>query len=243
MPRTSRLVAVAVALAAILLGWGASVDRQDTLPPAPADTTAAPTPDPGGAAATEGIATDALAGLAVKGRAPKTGYSREQFGQSWRDVDRNGCDQRNDALRRDLTEVTVKPGTHGCVVDAGILVSPYSGATVPFTRGRTSSAEVPIDHVVALSDAWQKGAQQWTPAKRETFANDLLELWATDRWTNSSKGDSDAASWLPPLKAVRCEYVARQIAVKAAYGLWVTRAEHDAIGRVLDRCPAQRIPS
>lgn len=190
----------------------------------------------------DGSAMDVLARLEVKGRAPKTGYARQQFGQSWRDLDRNGCDQRNDVLRRDLTSVTTKPGTHGCVVLTGVLTSPYSGDQVPFTRGSDTSRQVPIDHVVAMSDAWQKGAQQWSAAQREAFANDFLVLRATDVGTNSAKSDKDAASWLPPLKSSRCDFVAHQIAIKSAYALWVTQAEHDAMARVLSACPDQGLP-
>lgn len=190
---------------------------------------------------TSGTAKSRLARLETKGRAPKTGYSREKFGQAWRDLDRNGCDQRNDVLRRDLRNVKIKPGTYGCVVLRGTLTSLYSGRKVKFVRG-PSSYLVPIDHVVALSDAWQKGARRWSTAKRERFANDFLELRATDLFSNSSKGDSDAASWLPPRKSHRCRYVARQIAIKYTYGLWVTRAERDAMARVLIRCPARNLP-
>jgi len=182
-----------------------------------------------------GTARRTLARLDVKGRASKSGYSREKFGQAWRDLDRNGCDQRNDVLRRDLRRVRFKPGTYGCVVLRGTLISLYSGRKVRFVRG-PSSYQVPIDHVVALSDAWQKGAHRWSTAKRERFANDFLELRATDLHSNASKGDSDAASWLPPRKAHRCRYVARQIAVKSKYGLWVTKAEREAMLRVLSGC-------
>jgi hypothetical protein len=101
---------------------------------------------------------------------------------------------------------------------------------------------VQIDHVVAVSDAWQKGAQQWSPSKRVQFYNDPLNLLAVDGPTNSAKGDSDAASWLPPQKAYRCAYVARQVAVKSKYGLWVTSAEKTAIATVLSGCPTQQLP-
>ena len=100
-----------------------------------------------------------------------------------------------------------------------------------------------IDHVVALSDAWQKGAQQWTPARRLAFANDPLNLLAVDGALNAQKCDGDAATWLPPAKGFRCAYVARQVAVKAKYGAWVTQAEHDAIARVLAACPAEPLPT
>jgi hypothetical protein len=179
----------------------------------------------------------------VAGRAPKTGYDRARFGPAWADVDRNGCDTRNDVLRRDLTRYTLKAGTHGCLVLKGTLHDPYTGRTIAFVRGQTTSIAVQIDHVVALSDAWQKGAQGWTTAKRTAFANDSLNLLAVDGPTNGSKGDGDAATWLPPVKSYRCAYVARQVAVKRSYGLWMTRAEKDAVARVLSACPSQKLPS
>lgn len=235
MSRDRRNLALLVAAVALLaFGWTSS--NNDESP-----TVARHSPSPGQVQSAD-LAADALAGLEIKGRAPKTGYAREQFGQSWRDTDRNGCDQRNDVLRRDLSAVVIEPGTRGCVVITGVLTSPYSGQDVPFTRGSSTSRQVPIDHVVALSDAWQKGAQQWTAARREEFANDFLELRATDVQTNSSKSDKDAASWLPPLKSSRCDFIAHQIAVKAKYALWVTQAEHDTMARILSGCPGQRLP-
>ena len=93
-----------------------------------------------------------------------------------------------------------------------------------------------IDHVVALSDAWQTGAQQWDEFKRRNFANDPLELQSTVGWVNQEKGDGDAATWLPPNTAYRCAYVTRIVDIKAAYSLWVTPAEHDAIAGVLGGC-------
>ncbi len=180
----------------------------------------------------------ALDGLAVKGRAPKTGYSRSQFGDAWSDDawvanGHNGCDTRNDMLREQLTDVAIKPGTRGCVVLTGILHDPYTGESVDFQRGSGTSERVQIDHVVALSDAWQTGAQQLDEVTRRNFANDPRNLQATLGWVNQQKGDSDAASWLPPNTAYRCAYVSRIVDVKAAYGLWVTPAERDAIAQVL----------
>ena len=179
-----------------------------------------------------------LDALTVKGRAPKTGYSREEFGNGWVDTDHNGCDTRDDVLARDLTDVTFEPGTQDCVVLTGTLHDPYGGSTISFTRGQGTSEAVQIDHVVPLSDAWQKGAQSWDAAKRVEFANDPRELLAVDGPTNSSKGDGDAATWLPPDRGYRCTYVQRQVEVKAAYGLWVTPAERDAMAAVLADCPA-----
>ena len=169
--------------------------------------------------------------LDVKGRAPKTGYDRDLFG--WRDdVDRNGCDTRNDVLRRDLADITLQPG--GCVVLAGSLTSDYTGDTFDFVRG--SGNNIDIDHVVALSNAWQTGAQELSYSERIDLGNDPVNLLAVESSVNRSKGDGDAATWLPPRKSYRCEYVARQIQVKHDYDLWVTPPEFDAMEGLLLDC-------
>nr|WP_206024976.1 DUF1524 domain-containing protein [Rhodococcus sp. 14C212] len=206
--------------------------------PAPA---ASPTPVPADASATPALTT--LATLPIKGRAPKTGYDRELFGPAWSDdvdVDggHNGCDTRNDILRRDLVDITYKTATRDCVVLFGTLHDAYTGTTIEFRRGQDTSADVQIDHVVALSDAWQKGAQQLDQQTRANFANDPRNLQAVDGDANQQKGDGDAATWLPPNRSYRCTYVARQIEVKALYRLWVTQAEYDAMVRVLTECGA-----
>lgn len=198
--------------------------------------------------AATGKAGAALATLPVKGRAPMTGYTREQFGQAWSDdvsvaLGHNGCDTRNDILRRDLRNTTLKAGTNGCVVLTGSFTEPYSGQPVTFTRGASTSSLVQIDHVVALADAWQSGAQQWNADTRRDYANDPLVLLAADGHLNMQKGASNAASWLPPNKSFRCPYVARQVAIKAKYHLWVTAPERDAIARVLSTCPGQPLPT
>ena len=194
------------------------------------------------AQATGEKASVVLETLAVKGRAPKTGYTRDQFGASWADVDRNGCDTRNDILTRDLTNIVYKEEAKQCTVLTGTLLDPYSGEKISFTRGTATSTEIQIDHVVALSDAWQKGAQKLSLQTRTALANDPLNLMAVKGKLNSQKGAGDAATWLPPLKSYRCSYVARQIAVKAKYGLWVTIAEKKAISGILEKCPDQLLP-
>jgi hypothetical protein len=187
-------------------------------------------------------ATDALTvlnNLEVKGRAPKTGYARSQF-PHWSDPDRNGCDARNDTLKRDLTNITFKEGTRECKVIAGQLLDPFSGKVITFSADKVV---VDIDHVVALSNAWQTGAAYFDKNKRSQIANDPLNLLAVDAKLNRKKGDGDAATWLPPYKAFRCEYVARQVAVKAKYGLWVTQPEKAAIGKILSTCVGQKLPA
>ena len=186
----------------------------------------------------EELAVSVLAKIEVKGRAPKTGYARSEFGNGW--ASWRNCDTRQRILDRDLTNT--KLGDDGCTVVSGDLNDPYSGEVINFIRGSGTSSLVQIDHVVALSDAWQKGAQNLTSQQREAMANDDLELIAVSGTANQQKSDGDAATWLPANKAFRCQYVARQIAVKIKYSLWMTQAERDAIARVLETCPEQRLP-
>jgi hypothetical protein len=223
-----------------------------TAPTTAPPTTAAPTTTaPATTTAESPASTTALSGLAslpVKGRAPLTGYSRTEFGPAWTDDvtvadGHNGCDTRDDILRRDLTDVVIRPGTSGCTVASGVLHDPYTNTVINFTRGIGTSAAVQIDHVVALGDAWQTGAQQLSMAVRTDMANDPLELLAVDGPANEQKGDADAASWLPPNTSFRCSYVAIQVAVKMKYHLWVIPAERAAIAQVLATCPTQPLPS
>jgi hypothetical protein len=264
-PRKKRwpwIAGSAVALVAVVTALGAAGSTEEekstnaaATSSAPATTTVlAPPPSATPAPAAKPVvqvstapaanaALTTLNSLAVKGRAPKTGYDRVLFGQTWTDnvtVDggRNGCDTRNDILRRDLVNIVVKPGSKGCAVESGTLNDPYTAATIQFVRGQDTSTAVQIDHVVALSNAWQTGAQQLTPEKRADFANDPRNLQATDGPTNQQKSDGDAATWLPSNKSYRCTYVTRQVEVKAAYALWVTQPEKDAITRVLADCGA-----
>jgi hypothetical protein len=190
---------------------------------------------PPAAASGAAAAQAELATIEIKGRAPKTGYNREQFGQTWADVDRNGCDTRNDELKEALTDVVFKAGSD-CVVVAGTLNDPYTGKTIEFVRGEKTSSAVQIDHLVPLSEAWQKGAQQWDEKTRTAFANDPINLRAVDGPSNAAKGDSDLATWMPANRAHWCTYVSEIIHVKAKYGVWMTPAEHAKAGEILAGC-------
>jgi hypothetical protein len=172
-----------------------------------------------------------LSNIEVKGRAPKTGYERAAFGNGWDEVD--GCSVRNTILQRDLTGIRM---VDACVVESGLLQDPYTGSEIQFNRGADTSDDVQIDHVVALSNAWQTGAQQLSYENRIRFANDPLNLLAVSGQANQQKSDSDAATWLPSNKTFRCTYVTRQAAVKNKYDLWMTEAEFQAVERILQTC-------
>ncbi|MBQ3410157.1 HNH endonuclease [Candidatus Saccharibacteria bacterium] len=181
------------------------------------------------------LATDILAKLEIKGRAPKTGYQRTEFYNGWPTID--GCSLRQRIIKRDFGDSAVLDPTSSCNVIAGEYDEPYTGQHQVFTQREDISKNVQIDHVVALSDAWQKGAQYKTQDERYQIATDPLNLIAVDGSANQQKSDGDAATWLPSNKKFRCAYVARQVSVKYKYALWVTQAEHDAIAKILEQCP------
>ena len=190
----------------------------------------------------EGSALAVLDTLTVRDSATDDGYDREgDFGSAWQDADDNGCDTRNDMLQRDLEGIELTAGDT-CEVASGTLDDPYTGETIDFERGERSG-EVQIDHVVALMNAWTTGAAEWERDKRVQIANDPLNLVASDGPANMGKGARDASEWLPENQAYRCEYVARQIAVKAKYELWVTPTERDSMEDVLTSCPAEPLPT
>jgi Protein of unknown function (DUF1524) len=180
-----------------------------------------------------------LAALPVKGWDRQTDFSRYRFGEPWSDdvnveFGHNGCNTRDDMLRRDLTRLAVRPGT--CYAQNGVLIDPYTGESIAFVRGPESSEAVQIDHVVSLSDAWYKGARDWDEQRRRDFANDPHNLLAVGAKANFDKAFRDANAWLPPNAAFRCDFVARQVAVKTDYRLWVSANEKRAMAAVLDDC-------
>lgn len=192
----------------------------------------------GSTAQDEDVDADALAGassdldaLTIAELDHGDDYDRDLFGQRWADIDRNGCDQRNDALRAGAVDVTTKPGTHGCVVLEATIQDPYTGTTIDFVKGENT---VDIDHVVPLSRAWQQGASSWPEERREEFANTSGNLLAVDASANRSKGDRGPEEWMPD--AGRCGYVIQWIDVKTEFELSVSAEEKSALEDELDEC-------
>jgi hypothetical protein len=228
------LIAVVLALTGCTFEWQLEGPAEPTLTSVGQGDVPAGTLDPAAAAT-------ALAGLRVAEKTSLDGYERGcgegegcVFGPAWADVDRNGCDQRNDVLHRDLTAVEVREGTQGCVVVAGVLDDPYTGRTVPFEKA--DATEVPIDHVVPLAAAWVQGADAWSDDQRQAFANDLANLRATTRSENSAKGDSTADEWVPSDPSYGCSYATVVVTVKTTYALAVTPAESEALRSLLATC-------
>lgn len=250
-------------IALLVLAWlFSSCDNSST--PEPQPTTSATSPSPTRTTPTVTPTSDAASpspeapspsveanssqalrvaqGLQVRGRAPDTDYSREAFGSAWRDVDRNGCDTRNDILQRDFATTILKPGTGDCKVIGGTWTDPYSNESYTFDEAPSGAQ---IDHVVSLKNAWQMGADQWSEDLRVKFANDPLNLRVTIASLNQQKSDSNAASWLPPYKPGRCNFIATQVAVKAKWNLYVTESEKEVFVAILSKseCQETKLPN
>lgn len=183
-----------------------------------------------------GTALAALDTLTVRDFGSNGDYKRALFGEAWDDVDKNGCDTRNDILARDIAGAKIDSK---CLVQTGSFNDPYTGKVIAFDRSKGGGGGVDIDHIIPLSLAWKTGASEWDASKRLSFANDPLNLLASDSSENRKKGDKDASQYLPPNTSFHCEYVARQVTVRAKYGTWVTPAEKKAIYTVLQTCPTQ----
>jgi Protein of unknown function (DUF1524) len=224
------LAALIILAIAAAVGWQYFRDTRSPQPDAGPSPTA--TPNYGGA-------RQQMEALPVHGWDRLSDFQRFRFGEAWSDdvnveFGHNGCNTRDDILRRDLADLQVRPGT--CFAQSGVLHDPYTGATIDFVRGPDTSSTVQIDHLVSLADAWYKGARLWDDQRRRDFANDPRNLLAVGGKINFDKAFRDVGSWLPPDAAFRCAFVARVVAVKTVYQLWVSGNEKDALRRVLRDC-------
>ena len=234
--RTRRIIFITIALAVVAL-WlviSSGSYEQEIVQENP-ETSSDQEEIQGSDESVDNLAITVLEKLEIKGRAPKTGYNRsEEFYKNWPNI--NGCSLRQIIIKREFGE-SAQLAENGCDVISGTFTEPYTGSQITLYQKSDFSHKIQIDHVVALSDAWQKGAQNKSKEERYAMATDPLNLIAVDSVANKQKSDGDAATWLPPNKAFRCQYVARQVSVKFKYKLWVTQAEHDAILNVLKNCP------
>lgn len=186
------------------------------------------------------LALNALNSLEVKNQDSGEDYDRGEFLSSWGKWV-TGCNVRQKILNRDIQKAT--HASNGCTVTGGELDDPYSGEVIELRNKSAVTHKVQIDHVVALSNAWRTGAQHLSESERNQLANDDLELIAVSSQANQDKSDGDASEWLPENTAFHCEYIARQIAVKVKYHLWVTISEKNAMVGVLRTCPEQKLPA
>jgi hypothetical protein len=234
---TARKAAAAILLCAALASCDSAGNPILSEPSSSVSASAPPT-SPQLTRAAVNAATTALATIPVRpipGRDPS--YKREAFGDAWSDAGvgiasaRNGCDTRNDILRRDARPGTArfKPGTRDCKVTGGTWISPYTGATIKTTT------VIDIDHIVPLARAWSAGAKSWPPQTRLNFANDPDNLVATDRKSNRSKSDLGPSAWRPP-KPFQCAYAVSYIRATKKYALPLTSSDVAALRNMLSTC-------
>ncbi|MEU6717524.1 HNH endonuclease family protein [Nonomuraea sp. NPDC046802] len=173
------------------------------------------------------IAVKQLAELQVAAPRPMTGYSRARF-PHWIQQG-NSCDTREVVLARDGVDVT---RDEACRAVSGMWHSEYDG------RDFTSAAQLDIDHMVPLAQAWRSGADTWTDAQRRQFANDLEgpQLIAVSAASNRSKGDQSPDQWRPPLRSYWCVYSRAWVDVKSHYELTITEPERNALSEMLATC-------
>ncbi|MFE4216894.1 HNH endonuclease family protein [Streptomyces sp. NPDC056844] len=168
-----------------------------------------------------------LSQLTVSAEGSSSGYSRDKF-PHW--ITQSGaCNTREVVLKRDGTGVVQDSA---CAATSGTWYSEYDGATW------TAAADLDIDHMVPLAEAWRSGASGWTTAQRQSFANDLTrpQLIAVTDNVNQSKSDQDPGEWLPSRAAYRCTYARAWVHVKHYYGLSVDTTEKSALQSVLNGC-------
>jgi hypothetical protein len=175
----------------------------------------------------EATARAQLAALTVSAPHPMTGYSRKKF-PHWHSVS-GACNTRETVLKRDGTGVETNAS---CYPTAGRWYSVYDRAWFD------APADVSIDHVVALANAWRSGADRWTNAEREAFANDLdsAQLVVASVDSNTRKGDQSPDQWKPANTGHWCLYARGWIDVKHGWKLNITAAEKAALASMLDRC-------
>ena len=168
------------------------------------------------------------------------GYDRTgDFGAAWK-TKIDGCDTRNRILQRDF--VTFETQADGCTVVTGVFDDPYSGETMDFQRtnypnkGDGDSGAIQIDHIVPLKAGWDGGASKWTQELREQFANDPMNLWASEGRLNGSKGEKLMGQWQPPNAAFQCEYAAKMVWVLDTYDVAVLPADQDHLVSTLEGC-------
>ncbi|MBI2706277.1 MAG: HNH endonuclease [Actinobacteria bacterium] len=175
---------------------------------------------------TAAVTREALARLTTDDQPRAAGYRRDEW-PTWKDVDGDGCDARQQAL---AAASTLLPARSGCKVISGQWTSPYDG------KESTDPAAMDVDHVVPLENAYASGGWQWETDQRARFANDQADLWVVSSSSNRSKGSRGPDQWRPPDEASWCEYASRWVEIKVRWKLTATTSERDALGQMLDRC-------
>jgi hypothetical protein len=167
----------------------------------------------------------------------RAGYARSLF-KHWSDLDKNGCNTRNDVIIQEALEKPKVEADCKIVKDTGKWYSAYEGLTI------TNFSALDVDHFVPLAEAWDSGASKWDAAKREQYANDMgdpVSLIAVSAATNRSKSDQDPGDWLPVLANYHCAYIKQWVQVKIRWSLTVDEKELKVLKDVNAKCPKSKI--
>ncbi|MFE9367897.1 HNH endonuclease family protein [Streptomyces sp. NPDC006978] len=205
-----------------------SVEGDDSKPSASGST--APSGAPGGAPDGGGLSlADAIKRIPVA-EEKRAGYERDSF-KHWVDEDDDGCPTRQEVL---IAEAVTAPQEGArCTLSGGGWLSYYDEVEV------TDAKKLDIDHMVPLAEAWDSGAHDWTPERREAYANDLdaeRSLVAVTAKTNRSKADRDPAAWMPPAQSATCTYLVDWTATKLRWGLSADETEQEALIELAEPC-------
>lgn len=186
-------------------------------------------PDPDRAAGAQ-LLLGLLDLLEVAEEPPRVGYSRDEF-PHWHDISGSGCTARQDALSAQALGLVQRDLVRSCVIVEGDWYSLFDGVTFS-----GAPAEIDVDHVVALAEAWDSGAAAWTLERRRQFANDPLNLLVVTRRSNREKADLDAGEWKPPMDDAWCVTASMMILTKLRYEMTVDAAERDGLEEMARRC-------
>ncbi|MEO3978028.1 HNH endonuclease family protein [Streptomyces sp. CAU 1734] len=226
------LMPIAAALLVFPMAGCTAPPAEDDTKPATPGSSAPPTPSGvAGGPAQGGLSLAAAVARIQNGAEKRDGYERDSF-KHWVDDDGDGCHTRAEVL---ITEATTKPGQgERCALSGGVWRSYYDNIEV------TDARTLDIDHMVPLAEAWDSGAHDWTPERRQAYANDLgaePSLVAVTAKSNRSKSDKDPAQWLPPAGAAHCRYAADWTATKLRWKLTADEKERAALLKLANTCP------
>ena len=180
----------------------------------------------GGAAALRAVIDE----LVVQEEGPRRGYSRNLF-DHWSDVNGSDCHARQDVLLDQAISYVQSDGFGSCFIVEGDWYLPFDGQLHSGAPG-----DIDVDHVVALAEAWDSGADQWNFNRRRQFANDPLHLMVSDRQVNRDKADLDAGEWKPERRDSWCLTATMMALTKYRYSLTVDAAERRGLYEMADTC-------
>ncbi len=219
------ITGVAVATAVGLGGYGVGVSLSDSLRDTPENYTV-----------TEqdlGVLEEKVSSLKVR-RNEKSipEYSRDSLPTDWKDLDGNGCNTREDILKKYTSEYTGR--FDGCKIKSGKFYDYYNGKFLRYDKSVDTGGGIQIDHIVAIGNAWISGGYKWGKDEWISYINDEEVLIPTSSKTNREKSDKDITEWKPANNSYLCTYAEKQVEIKDKYKLTVTEKEKAELKSILN---------